>query len=134
MPGDSDITFYKRPPKTREPKHVAYCEAAKTTVELTICADRQLWQLQRYVVAAYRAVLVDEPKLTQELAASRTQFTAKLNACKADAACLRGVLRDTINTLVEQYHPDWCSAPTFSAPVYSFKKTDGMGCIRGDID
>jgi hypothetical protein len=97
------LLMFSRPPKSMHPKHAAYCASATKDFEKSICADRQLWLLHSYVEAAELPEKnASSPRMRDTMVAEDLDFLRQRDACKENIDCLRTVLEEQVDTLVQR--------------------------------
>ncbi len=128
MPLANSIVILERPPKAQDAKQSKYCSSATAASERAICADRELWQLRRYALAARRLAAQESSAVQAEMAIESTAQTKVIEACNGNAECLYDALDADVSALVQMRGTGWCGTKAY-APV------DGANrCIRGAVD
>ena len=95
------LMVLKRPPKEIDPGQLDYCKTAVNASDKVICADRQLWQMQRYTEASLAPLESKPAVLAEELNKDTTTLLAKRQACNGDSDCLYKTLDQHVDTLVQ---------------------------------
>ena len=93
------LVIMKRQPNVKPKEQIAFCNAAQTASDKTICADREMWLMKTYADTVHDCAIAYTRQLPEKMREDLNAFVAKREACEGARDCIYSVLQEHVSIL-----------------------------------